>query len=75
MPNNFWTILAFERQNYPRVEDDVKRSRGRMLTRREGRVEKNIAQESPFFSAQFTSYWDCLPPELRLPIKEMAIKQ
>lgn len=59
------------------MEDDVKRSRGRMLTRREGRVEKNIAQESPlfFFSAQFTSYWDCLPPELRLPIKEMAMKQ
>lgn len=42
-------MLAFELQNYPRVEDDVKRSRGRMLTRREGRVEKNIAQESPLF--------------------------
>jgi len=68
------------------MEDDVNWSRGRILTRREGRVEKNIAQESPllfylsethniFFFAQFASYWDWLPPELALSIRTMATKQ
>jgi len=59
------------------VEDDVNWPRGGMSSI--GGRDRVVLFEHPlsniFFFTQFASYWDCLPPELALPIRTMAIKQ